>query len=56
MADTVRQSFTQEERRQALETTTQMAKQKMDADRQARDDKTRRLRQARLAAEIQGTR
>ncbi len=39
MTDTGRQSFTQEERRRALETATRIARQKMDADRRARDDK-----------------
>lgn len=53
MTENGRQSFTREERRQALETTTQVAKQKLDAERQAREEKTRRLREARLAIEAQ---
>jgi hypothetical protein len=51
MAERLRQSFTKEERRQAWETTTIVAKQKLGAERQARDEKTRRLREARLAFE-----
>jgi hypothetical protein len=53
MTDTRRQSSTQEERRLALETTTQIAKQKLDAERKAREEKTRRLREARLGAGFQ---
>jgi hypothetical protein len=53
MTDTRRQSFTQEQRRQALETTTEIAKQKLDVERRAREEKTRKLREARLAAGCQ---
>ncbi len=44
-----RKSSTQEQRRQALETTNEVAREKQEADRRIREEKTRKLRAARLA-------
>lgn len=53
MDDKRRTSFSQEQRRQAWETTTEVAKRQLEAERRLRDEKTRKLRAARL--ELQQT-
>lgn len=49
MAEKIRISFTKDQRREAYENTDKHFKQKDLAEKQAREDKTRRLRAARLA-------
>lgn len=51
MTEKKRASFTKEERRIALELTTEVAMRQLAAQRELRDQKTARLKAARFAAE-----